>query len=60
MRDALEGGRGHRLGPQGGGRKGVSPGAIGTLAKLGGGREAVPLSSQTMTASPNYILFAVK
>jgi len=38
----------------------VSPGAIGTLAKLGGGREAVPLSSQTMTASPNYILFAVK
>lgn len=38
----------------------MSPGAIGTLAKLGGGREAVPLSSQTMTASPNYILFAVK
>lgn len=28
--------------------------------KLGWGQEAVPLSSQTMTASSHYILFAVK
>lgn len=37
VRDALRGGSGHRLGPQGGGGKGVSPGAT-RLNWVGGGK----------------------